>query len=108
MDINIPINTTSTLNSSGVFNINVLNTTPLKGVYFLHLNISPWLWYLPKGFGDEYNYTSSSSCLTHPCIKYEYRVGSSGYKVESGGEYKGVDIKDINVSDNKRGIRLFR
>ena len=108
LNTDVNINTSSSLDNNGTFNINISNSNALEGVFYIHLNISSWLWYLPKGFGEDYNYTIGSSCLSHPCIKYEYKAQTQGNAVESGGAFKGVDIEDINISDNKRGIRLFR
>lgn len=100
------ITATSSLNS-GIFNLEVNNPNELTGVHYIHLNISPWLWYMSEGFGREYNYSIGSSCLSHPCIKYEFsQQETQGNSVQSGN-FEGVDI-DVNTSKNKRGIRLFR
>jgi hypothetical protein len=89
------------------YKIDVNNSNNKVGNYFIHLDISPWLWYVPAGFGSDYNDTNGSSCLEHPCLKYRYeKDGDNSNRVQSGN-FNGVDF-DSNVSKNSRGVRILR
>jgi len=92
--------------TQATYKVDVNNSEGKVGTYFIHLDISPWLWYTPEGFGSDYNSSDGSECGEHPCIKYNYETQSSGNSVSSGS-FKGVDF-DVNISKNSRGIRLLR
>ena len=94
---------------NGVFDVRVQNKAPKTGTYFIHLGEDSYLWYVPQNFGGDYNYSDDSKCTTHPCIKYTYNKENNNTK-QSGvqsGNTNGVQF-DVNVSNNNRGVRLFR
>ncbi len=70
---------------------------------YFHVNIPSWLW---KSDYFSYSFSNKSSCATHPCFKYIYTPPSfkqKTYKKES------MDlIKDINVSIEKKYLKVFR
>ncbi|BBG64910.1 MSHA biogenesis protein MshQ [Hydrogenimonas sp.] len=79
----------------------------------IHLDIDPWLWYVPKGFGAAYSYSADSDCSMHPCFIYRYEVkGEGGGGVQSGdfnGSDFGVETIDLNATfERKQGVKLFR
>ncbi len=105
---NAQIPSGTSFEGNGSYTIDVNNTAEKTGVYFIHLDISKWLWYAPEGFGETYRYEDgNSSCLNHPCIKYVYQKKSQGKKVQSGSNFKPLDIY-MNIQNNNRGIRLLR
>ncbi|WP_457748854.1 right-handed parallel beta-helix repeat-containing protein [Sulfurimonas sp.] len=100
------ISATSTFDNNGTFDVNVSNPSENTQTHYIHLDVSPWIWYVHKNFGNDYNDSVGSSCSEHPCIKYNYNKKSDGNGVSSGS-VSGVSF-DANVSKNSRGIRLLR
>ncbi|WP_456452041.1 H-type lectin domain-containing protein, partial [Hydrogenimonas sp.] len=47
---------------SGVVMLEINNTSGVARTRTIHLDIDPWLWYVPKGFGEAYDYGSGSDC----------------------------------------------
>ena len=72
----------------------------------VHLDISPWLWYVPEGLGGDYDYSSGSDCTRHPCFEYTL-YGQSGAGVRSG-EMNGSDFAIPAGNKQRSGIKLFR
>ena len=102
------INATSSFDENGAFDINVSNPNENTQTHYIHLNVSPWLWYVNKNFGSDYNKSVGSSCSEHPCIKYNYHNANDTDKSGvSSGHINGVNF-DVNVSKNSKGIRLLR
>ena len=101
------ISTTVNFNTNGTFDVNITNSEDKTGTYYIHLGEDKWLWYVPKNFGGDYNYSNDdSNCTTHPCIKYNYEQDDNQSGVKSGST-TGVQF-DVNVSKNNRGVRLLR
>ncbi len=69
---------------------------------FIHLDISPWLWF---SYNEDGSYNPASDCTHHPCIKYDFFV-SNPDQVQSGS-ISGVRF-DQNVSKQRRGVKVFR
>ena len=101
------ISATSSFKGNGTFDINVSNDENNTKTHYIHLSISPWLWYVYKNFGRDYNDSAGSSCSDHPCIKYNYHRNDDNESGVSSGNVNGVEF-DVNVSKNSRGIRLLR
>ena len=72
----------------------------------VHLDITPWLWYVPQGLGDDYDFSDGSDCTHHPCFEYTL-YGQSGAGVRSG-EMNGSDFSISNSEKQRSGIKLFR
>jgi len=100
------ITATSTYEGDGVFSISVDNPNEKESTYYIHLDTQNYLWYVPNGFGDDYNDTVGSSCSEHPCFEYKYGTNTQGSGVNSGTT-SGVSF-DLNSSKNSRGVRLYR
>ena len=100
---------TSSINSlqNGVATVEVNTTSDTKGTYYIHLGEDKWLWYVPKNFGSDYNYSDGSDCSEHPCIKYNYEQNDHNESGVRSGAYSGVHF-DINISKNSKGVRLLR
>ena len=72
----------------------------------VHLDISPWLWYVPEGLGGDYDYGSGSDCTRHPCFEYVlYAQGGAGVR---SGEMNGSDFAVPAGEKQRSGIKLFR
>ncbi|WP_434581132.1 hypothetical protein MLC52_02380 [Sulfurimonas sp. NW15] len=97
---------TVSFDTNGTFSITVNNPNQNTLTHYIHLDVSPWIWYVHENFGSDYNESVGSSCSEHPCIKYNFNTQSSGTGVSSGN-VNGVSF-DVNVSKNSRGIRLLR
>ena len=100
------ISATSSFDNNGSFTISVENPGENRSTHYIHLDVSPWIWYVYQGFGSDYNDSVGSECTSHPCIKYNYHKESNGNGVNSGST-TGVHF-GVNVSKNSRGIRLLR
>jgi len=100
------ISATSTFDGNATFTITVDNPNENTQTHYIHLDVSPWIWYVYENFGSDYNESVGSSCSEHPCIKYNYHKTNNANGVSSGN-VKGVTF-DVNVSKNSRGIRLLR
>ena len=95
---------TSFEDGNGTYKVDISNDkdNPVKSAY-IHLDIPSWLWY---SYSDiNYSFDSSSDCTQHPCIHYRY-IGQKGNIVKSG-ETSGVHFEQ-NISNEKRGVRIFR
>lgn len=76
--------------------------------YFMHIKTKPWLWFALDSFGDEYNYSVGSDCVSHPCFRYTYIKPVSDVKIKSG-KFEGGDIKVRSQGFYKRkGVKLYR
>jgi len=102
-NIEFSISNTYNLNN-GIINI----TIPKDKInnYTMHIKTQPWLWYVYKNFGNDYNDTTDSICIEHPCFNFirRNRIDSditSGYY--NGGD---MSIKDANYT--KKGLKVFR
>ena len=94
----------------GVFTITVTNDNNKTGTHYIHLSENNWLWYVPQGFGSDYNDTNDSTCIGHPCIKYNFINNNSNDKNDNtitSGNTNGVQFYK-NVTHNNKGVRLFR
>ena len=100
------ITASSTYSGDGIFSIDVNNSNKKENTYYIHLDTQDFLWYVPNGFGLDYNDSVGSSCSEHPCIEYKYGTNTQGEGVNSGST-NGLSI-DLNTSKNSRGVRLFR
>ncbi|WP_457595944.1 DUF6701 domain-containing protein [Hydrogenimonas sp.] len=96
----------------GDVKIGIESTTPTARTRTIHLDVDPWLWYVPEGFGGAYRYESGSDCSSHPCFTYTLRVpgGSTGVR---SGETEGADFDARPIDANatyrrKEGVKLFR
>ncbi len=92
----------------GVNPFTVSNVPPKRRV--IHLDASPWLWYVPEGFGGDYLYDESdarSDCTRHPCFIYT-RTGNGVGAGVSSGAFSGSDfgVRESNVT--RRGVKVFR
>ena len=96
--------TTSFEDGNGTYKIDIANdiNNPVKSAY-IHIDIPSWLWYSYSGV--DYSFENSSDCTQHPCIHYRY-MGQKGNIVKSG-ETRGVHFEQ-NISNEKRGVRIFR
>ncbi|MRI58262.1 MAG: hypothetical protein C6H99_02015 [Epsilonproteobacteria bacterium] len=88
----------------GIYAITVQNDDKIEDA-FIHLDISPWLWYSYHD-EDQYRYTPGSTCSHHPCIRYFYHELGQSSGVKSG-EVEGVGF-DQNVTRGRRGVKVFR
>lgn len=79
------------------------------GRYIMHVKTDYWLWYALDGFGDPYDDSNGSSCLTHPCFTYTSQDNSGNGDKISSGTFSGGDA---NVSkredDTKKGVKVYR
>ena len=100
-----PITATLLFQNDGSYDTSISNST--AGIFFIHYDVSPWLWYAPVGFGEPYGYTdSNTTCLNHPCAKYIFTSPTKAHSVKSGS-INGVDFNGT-IQNNSRGIRLLR
>ena len=94
--------------SNGVFTVDVNNTQQSSNTHYIHFSSKSFLWYVPAGFGNEYNDSVGSDCSSHPCFEYRYEDNNkeSNSSVNSGTT-TGLSF-DLNTSKNSRGVRLYR
>uniref|UniRef100_UPI00262EB97B LamG domain-containing protein n=1 Tax=Hydrogenimonas sp. TaxID=2231112 RepID=UPI00262EB97B len=97
---------------SGTLTMEINTTENVAKTRVIHLNIDPWLWYVPKGFGGDYAYTPGSDCMVHPCFNYRFDRPGGGRRVQSG-DFNGSDFDagslDTNVTyRRKHGVKVFR
>ncbi len=79
-----------------------------EGSYVMHIKTKPWLWFALDNFGNEYNYSVGSDCVSHPCFRYINIEPVSDVKIKSG-EFKGGDIKVTTPGYYKRkGVKIYR
>ncbi len=71
---------------------------------YIHLDISPWLWF-SYDKGAPYSYGPASSCANHPCVRYLYESEKIGGVLS--GEVRGV-VFEQNVTKKRRGVKVFR
>ena len=89
-----------------------INNTAMKAKHLtMHIDIDPWLWYVPPGFGQSYSYDEDSDCTMHPCFEYIFEIPAIG-GVQSG-EFNGSDFGVHTIEQNssyerKHGVKLFR
>jgi len=100
------IDSNASYKEAGIYKVDINNSNEKRGTYFIHLDISPWLWYVQEGFGDDYNETNGTQCGEHPCIKYTYESPTTINSIQSG-TFNGVNF-DVNISKNSKGVRLLR
>ncbi len=79
-----------------------------NGRHYLHVKTGSWLWYAPLGFGADYNDSTGSSCLQHPCFIYLSQDHDSGSDIATGN----FGGSDFNASDRgdytRKGMKVFR
>jgi len=79
------------------------------GRYIMHLNTSPWLWYVLEGYGDDYNISKGSNCSSHPCFTYIYQKKDDDTHTISSGSFNGTAVKVKDRGDYiKTGVKVFR
>jgi len=100
------ITASSNYTGDAVFTVSISNPRKEESTYFIHLGTQNYLWYVPNGFGDDYNESVGSSCSQHPCIEYKYGTNTQGSGVNSGTT-TGLSF-EVNSSKNSRGVRLYR
>ncbi|MBN2781837.1 MAG: hypothetical protein JXQ66_01190 [Campylobacterales bacterium] len=94
------------ISTNGKVDFDISNTT--SGVYNMHIKTKKWLWYVPGGYGDDYNDSVGSGCLAHPCFKYT-RKNSSGFSGIRSGEFSGSDYNITDRGEYERtGVKVFR
>ncbi|WP_457593413.1 LamG-like jellyroll fold domain-containing protein, partial [Hydrogenimonas sp.] len=98
---------------SGTAVLEINNTTAVSKSRTIHLDIDPWLWYAPEGFGAAYDYGAASDCSMHPCFRYTYDVKGGGSGGVLSGDFNGSDFAAQPIDSNatferKEGVKLFR
>jgi len=75
----------------------------------IHIAIPKYLWY-NYGIDSEYNISSGSNCIQHPCSIYTYKkVEENSTHSISSGKYQGGKANVKAVGDIKRfGVKVFR
>ena len=92
---------------SGRFELNLKTDASSNSIYYIHINIDKYLWYIYKGFGEDYSYEQDSSCIEHPCFLYKYEKPTD--EVISSGDYSGGDIDVKSRGEHtKEGVKVFR
>jgi len=114
-EINATLNTNldnvkfSISNTNNIKNGTIKITIPKDKInnYTIHLKTQPWLWYIYKNFGDDYNDSIGSNCTEHPCFNFTRRNKNNDVDITSGYYYGGdIDVKDVNYT--KQGLKVFR
>ncbi len=78
-----------------------------EGSYIMHIKTQPWLWYIDRNFGDDYNDSAMSKCIEHPCFNYTLEQNSNSNI--SSGSYSGGRIKIKSRGDYvKTGLKVYR
>jgi len=92
----------------GIINIKINKPDEAK-TYRMHIKTQPWLWYIPKDYGGDYNDSDNSNCTTHPCFKYTLKeLPSSDIGIKSGN-FNGTNYNIPSRGDYKRtGVKVFR
>ncbi|WP_353661780.1 LamG-like jellyroll fold domain-containing protein [Hydrogenimonas sp. SS33] len=98
--------------SPGYQTMEINNTDGAGKRRMVHLDVDPWLWYVPEGFGESYLYGDGSDCSRHPCFEYRFIAKGQGNGVLSG-DFNGSDFDagsmDANATYRRRhGVKLFR
>ncbi|MEA1982066.1 MAG: hypothetical protein U9N39_00865 [Campylobacterota bacterium] len=102
----VDINITSFSVANGKIDFNITNSD--KKSFYMHIKTQDWLWYIPSTYGSEYDDTTGSKCLTHPCFKYSLKSSATSTGVKSG-EFKGTDYTIPSRGDyEKTGVKVFR
>ena len=79
-----------------------------NGRHYLHVKTGSWLWYAPLGFGTDYNDSTGSSCLQHPCFIYLSQDHDSGSDIATGN-FSGSDFNASDRGDyTRKGMKVFR
>jgi hypothetical protein len=92
--------------NSGTIRVGISNST--EGRYIMHEKTKPWLWYIDKDFGNDYDDSSGSDCTKHPCFIYTLLKNNSSNSVSSGSN-SGGDIDVKSRGDHTRtGIKVYR
>ena len=106
LDVNF---TSVTFNSDGTADLRTEIAEGVHGVAHLDINESRWLWYVPEGYGGDYNFSDSSDCSTHPCFNISRLKIESKKNIIESGSYEGMDFNASERGSYKmRGIKLFR
>ncbi|WP_457597963.1 LamG-like jellyroll fold domain-containing protein [Hydrogenimonas sp.] len=97
----------------GLLTMEINSSLDLSRSRTIHLNVDPWLWYAPKGFGSAYDYGAASDCASHPCFLYTYEAKGGGSGGVLSGDFNGSDFDaeslDANATYERReGVKLFR
>jgi len=77
--------------------------TSLKA--FFHLDVPEWLWFSKY---EDYNYSTTSTCASHPCFSYIYQINSDKAAISSG-DFKGASF-DNNFTTNieRKAVKILR
>ena len=92
--------------NNGTIRAGISNST--EGRYIIHQKTKPWLWYIDKDFGNDYNDSLGSDCTKHPCFIYTLLKNNSSNSISSGSN-SGGDIDVKSRGDHTRtGIKVYR
>ncbi len=90
----------------GEINFKIFTNKKKNSFAYFHINIPTWLW---KSDYFPYSFSNQSSCATHPCFKYIYTSPSFKKREIASGKEESINlIKDINISIEKRYLKVFR
>ena len=74
-------------------------THPLPYSVKVHIDIPSWLWYHPLAKAYKAPSSSNLDCLTHPCVKVDFKKSGSGW----GGVNA---IKEERFKETNRTIKI--
>jgi len=92
--------------SQGRVDYNITKDGNKKAI--IHIAIPKYLWY-NYGVDSDYNISSGSNCIQHPCSTYTYEVNSNNGNSISSGNYVGGTIPLKKVEKQIRfGVKVYR
>jgi len=122
-EINATLNTVlnnvkfSISNTTNLNNGTIKITIPKDRInnYTMHIKTQPWLWYVYKNFGKDYNDSIKTQCIQHPCFNFLRRrsknnsgVSPKDYIGISSGAYNGGDTNIQNSNYTKTGLKILK
>ena len=94
--------------SQGRVDYNITKDGDKKAI--IHIGIPKYLWY-NYGVDSDYNISSGSNCIQHPCSTYTYEVETESEPIHSisSGDYKGGNAPVKKIGKHIRhGVKVFR
>ncbi len=96
-------NQNSATNGKATFTIGAGTDKSYKKFY--HLSIDPWLWYSRY---EDYNFTTDSTCASHPCFEYIYEAANNTIGIKSGN-FKGASFdNNFTYTRKRKAIKIMR
>ncbi len=104
LGVTISVDSPNPTNGEIGYTITKSDTTKTQKVYY-HVDIPIWLWYSRY---EDYNFSTDSTCASHPCFEYIFEAEDTTSGIKSGN-FKGSKFdNNFDSKIEKKAIKLMR